>query len=233
MVRSSLAAIGVYMKTTLFVPTLNEIEGMRVVMPRVKKEWVDEILVLDGGSTDGTVEYARATGCRVVMQKSKGITRAYQEGLAAAQGDVIIAFSPDGNSVPEKIPEVVQKMKEGYDMIVTSRYLPGAKSEDDDPVTAFGNWMFTKGINILFGAHYTDALVMFRAFKKNIVSASAIDAPRAGFEVLLAIRCAKQKLKVLEIPGDEPKRIGGARKMNPILNGLDIIRLMMYERFTG
>jgi glycosyltransferase involved in cell wall biosynthesis len=66
------------MRITLFVPTLNEIEGMKAMMPRVKREWVDEILVLDGNSTDGTVEYARSQGYRVVMQKSKGITNAYR-----------------------------------------------------------------------------------------------------------------------------------------------------------
>lgn len=217
------------MKTTLLIPTLNEIDGMKTIMPRVKKQWVDEILVLDGGSTDGTVEYAKSQGYRVVMQKSKGITNAYCEALKIAKGDYIIAFSPDGNSVPEVIPQLVRKIKEGYDMVIASRYMRGAKSEDDDPITAFGNWMFTKLINICFGGNYTDTLVMFRAFKKDIVQKLHIDVPRAGMEPVLSIRCAKQKLKVTEIPASEPKRIGGARKMNPLLNGLDILRLIFSE----
>lgn len=198
-------------------------------MPRVKKEWVDEILVLDANSTDGTIEYAKQRGYRVVMQKSKGITNAYREALKVAKGDVIVSFSPDGNSVPEVIPKLVQKMKEGYDMVIASRYKEGAKSEDDDPVTAFGNWMFTTLINICFGGNYTDSLVMLRAFKKDIVKKLDIDVPRAGMEPILSIRCAKMKLKVTEIPASEPKRIGGKRKMNPILNGLDILRLIAIE----
>ena len=217
------------MKTTLFVPTLNEIDGMRAIMPRVKKEWIDEILVLDGHSTDGTVEYAKSQGYRIVMQKSKGITNAYREALEVAEGDVVVAFSPDGNSLPEAIPALIQKMKEGYDMVIASRYLPGAGSEDDDPVTAFGNWMFTKLINICFGGRYTDSLVMLRAFRKDIVRKLHIDVPRAGMEPILSIRCAKEKLKIAEIPAKEPKRIGGVRKMNPLLNGLDIVRLIMVE----
>lgn len=221
------------MKTTLFVPTLNEIDGMKAIMPRVKKQWVDEILVLDGGSTDGTVEYAKSKGYRVVMQKSKGITNAYREALKIAKGDYIVAFSPDGNSLPEVIPKLVKKIKEGYDMVIASRYKGNAKSDDDDPVTAFGNWMFTKLINIAFGGNYTDTLVMFRAFKKDIVKKIHIDIPRAGLEPILSIRCAKQKLKVAEIPASEPKRIGGARKMNPILNGLDILRLIFSELMHG
>lgn len=217
------------MKTTLFIPTLNEIDGMKAIMPHVKKQWVDEILVLDGNSTDGTVEYAKSQGYRVVMQKSKGITNAYREALKIAKGDYIIAFSPDGNSLPEVIPELVRKIKEGYDMVIASRYMRGAASEDDDPITAFGNWMFTKLINICFGGNYTDTLVMFRAFKKDIVQKLHIDVPRAGMEPVLSIRCAKLKLKVAEIPASEPKRIGGKRKMNPLLNGLDILRLTFSE----
>ena len=217
------------MKTTLFVPTLNEIDGMKAIMPHVKKKWVDEILVLDGGSTDGTVEYARSLGYRVVMQKSKGITNAYREALKIAKGDYIIAFSPDGNSLPEIIPKLIKKINEGYDMVIASRYKGSAKSDDDDPVTAFGNWMFTAIINICFGGKYTDSLVMLRAFKKDIVKKLHIDVPRAGMEPILSIRCAKQKLKVAEIPANEPKRIGGKRKMNPLLNGLDILRLIFAE----
>lgn len=217
------------MKTTLFVPTLNEIEGMKIIMPLLRKRWVDEILVLDGGSTDGTIEYARSHGYQVIMQKSKGITNAYREGLKVAKGDYIVTFSPDGNSLPEVIPELVKKIKEGYDMVIASRYARGAKSEDDDPVTAFGNWMFTKIINICFGGHYTDTLVMLRAFRKDIAQNIHISFPRAGMEPALSIRCAKQKLKVTEIPGSEPKRIGGKRKMSPILNGLDIFRLIFSE----
>lgn len=217
------------MKVTLFVPTLNEIDGMRAMMPRVKKEWFDEILLLDAHSTDGTVEYAKSLGYRIVMQKSKGITNAYREALEVAEGDIVVAFSPDGNSLPEAIPTLIQKMKEGYDMVIASRYLPGAGSEDDDPVTAFGNWMFTLLINICFGGHYTDSLVMLRAFRKDIVQKLHIDVPRAGMEPILSIRCAKQKLKITEIPAKEPKRIGGIRKMNPLLNGLDILRLIFAE----
>ncbi len=216
-------------KITLFVPTLNEIDGMKAVMPHVKKNWVDEILVLDGGSTDGTVEYAKSMGYRVVMQKSKGITNASLEGIKAAHGDYIISFSPDGNSLPEAIPLLVKKINEGYDMVIGSRYLKGAKSDDDDAVTAFGNYMFTKIINICFGGKYTDSLVMVRAFRKDIVKDLHSNIHRAGLEPMLSIRCAKEKLKVTEIPASEPKRIGGKRKMNPLLNGMAILRLIFAE----
>jgi glycosyltransferase involved in cell wall biosynthesis len=218
--------------TTLLVPALNEIEGMKQIMPRVRREWVDEILVIDGGSTDGTLEYAATQGYRVLRQQSKGITNAYREALPHVRGDVVVTFSPDGNSVPERIPDLLRKMAEGYDMVIASRYADGARSEDDDPLTRFGNRLFTGLVNVLFRGHYSDALVMLRAFRKEIVGDLPEDVPRAGLELWLSIRCAKRRLKVTEIPGDEPRRIGGIRKMQPVLNGLDIMRLIGRELWS-
>lgn len=222
------------MKTTLFIPTLNEIDGVRLIMPRVKREWVDEIIVVDGGSTDGTVQYFEAMGIPVVRQKSKGVCGSYWEGLEVATGDVIIPFSPDNNSVPEVIPDLIAKMKEGYDMVIASRYLAGAKSEDDDIVTGFGNWMFTKLVNILFGGKYTDTLVMFRAYKIELVKDyfEQYDKTLPVFEMQLCIKCLKHKRKVLEIPADEPKRSGGVRKMRPLYNGSCLYFLLAKEFFA-
>lgn len=202
-------------------------------MPRIKREWVDEILVVDANSTDGTYEYAVKNNYRVIRQTSVGLVGAYQDGLEVAIGDVIIPFSPDGNSVPEAIPELVNKMREGYDMVIASRYLPGVNSEDDDLVTKFGNWMFTAMINLLFGGHYTDSLVMFRAWKKELVNYCSYDFATkwGGIEPQLTIQCAKRKLKVSEIPSPEPKRIGGVRKMQPLKNGFGILMLIANELF--
>src|SRR5882672_5169184 len=129
------------MKVTLLIPTLNEAVGMRSVMPKVKKEWVDQILIVDGNSKDGTADIARQMGYDVVMQKTPGIRGAYMDALPFIKGDAILTFSPDGNSIPELIPVCIKKFKEGYDMVIVSRYAQGAKSYDDDAVTSFGNKM--------------------------------------------------------------------------------------------
>lgn len=222
------------MKTTLLIPTLNEIEGMKQVMPRIKKDWADEIIIVDGNSTDGTAEYAKKEGFFVLEQKTKGLVNAYREAMEVATGDVIVTFTPDGNSIPELIPALVKKMAEGFDMVIVSRYLDGAKSYDDDIVTRFGNWMFTKMINILFGGRYTDTLVGFRAWKKDLFKFARTNrfADVGGFEPLSAVKCAKLKKKVSEIPGDEPARIGGVRKMRPLVNGSAILLLIIKELFT-
>ena len=194
------------MKTTLFIPVLNEIDGLKIILPRIHKEWVDEILFVDGGSTDGSKEYLEKQGYRVIRQRGKGLEDAYWECFAAASGDVIIPFSPDNNSIPELIPKMIQKMHEGYDLVIASRYLDGAKSEDDDLITAFGNWFFTRLFNFLFGGHCTDVNVMYRAFKKELIETLAIE--KKNFPVLeqqLMIRSLKHGLKIAEIPGDDLK----------------------------
>lgn len=205
------------MKTTLFIPTFNEIDGLRVIMPRIEKEWVDEIIFIDAGSTDGTLEYLEENGFDVRVQTLPGTIGAWWEGFEAAQGDIIILFSPDGNSIPELVPVLIQKMKEGYDMAVASRYKGGARSEDDDLLSSWANFLFNKIINFLFWVDYTDALVMFRAFRKDLLrqlrftenTAKRFNKYNCGFyDVLLSVRCAKAGLKVAEVPGDEPDRIG-------------------------
>ncbi len=213
------------METTLLVMTLNELEGMKAIMPKIHSDWVDQIIVVDGGSTDGTIEWARAQGYEVYVQKQRGFRHAYEEVMPLVKGDVLITFSPDGNSIAELLPDLIAKMREGYDMVIASRYLGSAQSADDDIVTAFGNWLFTKTINILHGGRYTDVMVIYRAYKKQLVydlgllDDEAYSTPerlfgtKISWEPLLSCRAAKRKLKIAEIPGDEPPRIGGERKL--------------------
>ena len=232
------------MKITLLVPTLNEINGMKAVMPKIKPGWCDQILVVDGQSTDGTADYARTQGYDVVIQQKKGMRHAYMEALPYVKGDVILTFSPDGNSIPELIPACIEKLKEGYDMVIVSRYAKGAKSYDDDAVTSFGNWLFTTTINLLHGGNYTDAMVIYRAYRKSLISELDLDKDESyefeeklfktkiSWEPLLSIRCAKRKLKCADIPGDEPAREGGERKLQVMKWGAAYMFEVLREVFV-
>lgn len=134
-------------------------------------------------------------------------------------------------------------MKEGFDMVIVSRYLAGAKSEDDDLITGFGNWLFTKTINVLHGGHYTDAMVIFRAYKTRLIYDLELDRDegyaipeklfrtKISWEPLLSVRAAKRNLRVTEIPGDEPPRIGGQRKLQVLKWGAAYYLQFLRELF--
>ena len=234
------------MKTTLLVMTLNEINGVKAIMPLIDRSWVYQIIFVDGGSKDGTIEWALENGYEVYIQKKSGFRHAYEEVWPLVKGDIVITFSPDGNSIPELIPHLINKMNQGYDMVIASRYLGGAKSEDDDLITGFGNWFFTKTVNLLHGGKYTDVMVIYRAYKKIIIEElglledESFDLPekifntKISWEPLLSVRALKYKLKISEIPGDEPKRIGGVRKLQIIKWGaayyFQFIRELWYKR---
>lgn len=228
------------MKTTLCVLTLNEIDSVKIIMPQVDTTLFEQILVIDGGSTDGTIEWCKQQGYEVYVQKQRGLRQAYLEALPHIRGDIMVTFSPDGNSLTEVLPTLVAEMKNGWDMVIVSRYLGSATSEDDSWITRFGNWMFTTLINVLHGGKYTDAMVIYRAYKKELfyrlelTDNKAFTMPEKLFftkisiEPLLSIRAARAKLKVTEIPGSEPKRIGGERKLQIIRWGL----AFLYQTLT-
>ena len=232
-------------KVALIIPTLNEIDGMKWFMPRLKKDWYDEIVVIDGGSTDGTIEYCKDNGYPVYVQKENGLPKAYDEAFMRTTSDIIITLTPDGNSLPELIPGLVDKIKEGCDMVIASRYIGGARSDDDDIFTAFGNHFFTALINLLFNAKYTDVLVGLRAYRRDAIDKMKLrDQDKQGWlksklnimnswETGSSIRAARLKLKVCDIPGDEPKRIGGVRKMSIIKNGSCALLHVLHEFFMG
>ncbi|MBI3601319.1 MAG: glycosyltransferase [Candidatus Omnitrophica bacterium] len=233
------------MKVTLLIPTLNEIDGMKTIMPLIKKEWYDQLLIVDGNSTDGTIEHCKQQGYPLYIQQKKGMRHAYGEVWDKITGDIVLTFSPDGNSIPELIPECIKKMKEGYDMVIVSRYAQGAKSDDDDTITGFGNWAFTTMINICHGGHYTDAMVIYRAYKKNLVYDLGLMKDEAfekeeklfktcvSWEPLLSIRAARRKLKIAEIPGDEPARIAGERKLQILPWGAVFLYQVIREMFVN
>ncbi len=212
-------------------------------MPRVDRSLFEQILVVDGNSKDATAAVAREMGYDVVLQKSPGIRGAYMDALPHIKGDAILTFSPDGNSIPELLKPCIEKFSEGYDMVIVSRYAPGAKSYDDDAVTAFGNWLFTASINFFHGGKYTDAMVIYRIYRKGLIHELGLDKDSSysfeeklfrthiSWEPLLSIRAAKRRLKVAEIPGDEPARDGGERKLQVLKWGAAYYWEVLREKF--
>jgi glycosyltransferase involved in cell wall biosynthesis len=225
---------------TLLVFAMNEIDGMRVIMPRVRRDWVDQILIVDGQSTDGSQEYAQQHGYEMVVQSKAGGRHAFNEAFPLVRHDVVVTFAPNGKLLPELIPALIEEMRQGRDMVIASRYLGPAHSYDDHLASRFANWFFTTAINRLFGGRYTDAMNLYRAYRTELFWSLALedDSGRAmekllgtvlGIEPLLSIRAAKKKLVVAEIPGDEPTRIGGVDKFPKVTGGLGYLVQMVRE----
>jgi len=232
-------------QVTLLVLTLNEIIGMKAIMPEIDRSLFTQILVVDGGSTDGTAEWARDNGFEVHVQSRKGIRFAYFEVMSKVRGDYIISFSPDGNCPVESLKRLIDKISEGYDLVIGSRYLGPAISSDDDWITAFGNWLFTRTVNVLHGYPYTDVMTILRIYRKDLITRLGLDQDEAyelpeklfgtliSWEPLMSVRAARARVKIGEIPVDEPARIGGVRKLQVLRWGAAYYFQFWWEWLAG
>ena len=210
------------MSITIIILTLDEIDGVSTIMPQINKNWAEEIVFVDGGSTDGTVEKAKELGFRVIHQHNKGEGNACRIGANETKSDFVMFFSPDGNDLPEDIPKLIEKTKQGHDVVHISRFGKNSSSDDANWLERFGNNMFTFLVNTFFGSNYSDALNGFRVIKREIWDELNTDAQYLNIEQQTCIRLAKRKIPIYEIESREPDRIGGERKMRPLTVGAQL-----------
>jgi glycosyltransferase involved in cell wall biosynthesis len=224
------------MSVTLVILTLNEIDGVTQVVPKLPLHVVDEILVVDGGSTDGTLEFFEARGIRVIRQEQRGRGEAFRLAVQHARNDRLVFFSPDGNEDPDDISGLVEGLAAGYDMVIASRFMKGARSEDDDKFLfasrRWGNLLFTWLANVLCGrgGRITDTINGYRAITRPAFRRLAPDAQGYAIEFQMSIRALQLGLRVLEIPTQESPRIGrGVSKLNAIPVGFRFLGVLARE----
>jgi glycosyltransferase involved in cell wall biosynthesis len=99
------------LSVTVIIPALNEEESIGQVLAGIPADVVDEILVVDGGSSDGTVAVAQAEGARVVHEPRRGYGRACATGVAAARGDIVLFLDADGADDPTQIPDLLAPLQ--------------------------------------------------------------------------------------------------------------------------
>ncbi len=225
-------------RTSLVILTLNEVEGLRAVFDKIPRDSVDEILGIDGGSTDGTVEFLQGRGVRVVRQQGKGRGSAMILGGQLASGDAAIFFSPDGNEDPRDIPKIVGRLNEGYDLVIASRFMPGAQSDDsDDPlrIRRLGDNVFTVLVNRLWkGPKVTDSINGYRGVRRSVMERLNLDATYYEIEMQMTIRCKKLGYRITEIPTIEfPRAEGTKTKSKTWKMGLFFARAIIRELFMG
>jgi len=222
------------MKISIIVFEINEIDGMRAMMPQIKKEWYDELIIVDGGSTDGTIEFAKEHGYNLfVQQHKKGPGAALNEAIKKVSGDIVIIYAPDGSFLVDRIPLMIEKIKDGYDIVNVTRYGCGAKSDDDTFFTGIANWLFTAMVNFFFGFQFkfTDFLYTYVAFRRELVKELEVDTMLITWTQILMLRAIKRNKKIVEIPGNEPQRIGGDVKVRKVRTAWVIFTTILRERF--
>ena len=188
-----------------------------------------QFVVVDGGSTDGTIEEAKKMGLEVVVQKSKGHGAAITLGVEITKSDNIVIFGPDGNHEPEEITQLISKAQEGYDQVIVSRFGKGSVNLDAGKIDAFGNRMFAFFTNLFFGGKLTDVLNESRLITRKAMLEIKFDAIGLDSTLQMTIRGLKKRQKIFEIVGNEGSRIGGKRKMRPFQTGCLLTKMIVKE----
>lgn len=222
------------MKTTLVILTKNEIRGVTSVVPKIPREAVDEILAVDGGSTDGTRETFETMGIKVLPQISPGRGEAFRLAVEKSGGDILIFFSPDGNENPADIAKFKKYFEEGADIVIASRMMKGAHNEEDEsafPVRKWVNQAFGLIANILWnrsGKFVTDTINGYRAIRKEVFKELDLDGAGYTIEYQMSIRALKNRKKIVEFPTYESGRIGPGGSPS-LSTGLAFIKCLWRE----
>ena len=215
---------------SLVIPALNEAEGLRGLLSRIPT-LVDEVIIVDGGSTDDTVAVVEeiCPEATVLTQSGKGKGNALKCGIAEARGEIIVTMDADGSMYPEDIPRFVASLVAGHDFVKGSRVLPGAGSADFTRLRHLGNSALTRLGNVIFGSSYTDITFGFNAYWRPTIEHLGDLADGFEFEIQAALRAASVGMRTAEVATHEPARVGGVSKLNPFTDGLAILRIILCE----
>jgi glycosyltransferase involved in cell wall biosynthesis len=203
-----------------------------------------ELLIVDGWSTDGTVEVAKLLrpDVRIVHQTRRGKGNALACGFSKARGDIIVMLDADGSTDPAEIPQFLQVLADGADYAKGSRFAQGGTSHDITLVRKLGNTFLNTVVNVLYRTRYTDLCYGYNAFWRDVLPVLNLDCGEEaldmrwgdGFEVetILNARAAKAGLRIVEVPSVEKPRMHGESKLNAVRDGSRILRVITSEFFT-
>jgi glycosyltransferase involved in cell wall biosynthesis len=219
-------------KVTVVVPTLNEAKNLPHVFELLNKQDIHEVLVVDGFSTDDTVEVARALrpDVRIVHQTRRGKGNALKHGFEAATGDIIVMLDADGSADPGEIPAYVEALVNGADFAKGTRFARGGGSTDITPLRRVGNWGLNTLTNVLYRSKFTDLCYGYNAFWTKHVPVMNVDCDGFEVETLINVRVHKAGLKIAEVGSFEADRIHGTSNLNTFRDGWRVLKTIFKER---
>lgn len=196
-------------KITVIIPTKNEENSIGEIIEKVKA-FADEILIVDGHSTDQTREIASQKGIRVVLDRGKGKGDGVRVGISEAKGDIIVFIDADGSHNPEDIPRLVRPIREEEaDLVVGSR-IQGGSDELMGDIGKFirmtGSNIITLTINYRWGVRLTDSQNGFRAIRREVASKLGLKENIFTIEQEMVMKCLKKGYRVVEVPAHECSR---------------------------
>jgi glycosyltransferase involved in cell wall biosynthesis len=204
---------------TLVIPALDEEESLGYVLEAVDMDLLSEIILVDGGSSDRTIDIAREHGARVVQEPRRGYGRACATGVAHAQGEIVIFLDADGADDPSQIPNLITPIiKEGVDMVLGSRLAgniyPGAMPWHQK----FGNQLSARLIRLIYGLPISD-LSPFRSVLRSKLLELDMQEMTYGWPTEMITKSARKGWRIQEVPVDYHPRIGGRSKISGTVRG--------------
>lgn len=193
---------------------------MHNVLKRIP-HWVDEVILVDGHSTDRTVEVAKKAhpSIKVLYQLGVGKGAALKQGIGNAEGDIIVTLDADGTYPPEEMHRFIRAILRGNDFAKGSRFLH-AQPACMTALRRLGNRILTVSVNLLFGAGYTDVCSGYYAFRNGLFQKINLVSNGFDMEQELFVKITKMKLKVTEVPHSYAPRIYGISKTRDLKQGL-------------
>lgn len=217
-------------RVSLVVPTRNEAANIAFVLEQVPP-CVDEIVLVDGHSTDATIVTARSArpDIRVVHQAGMGKGDALREGFLAAGGDIVVMIDADGSMAPQEIPHYLYFLTHGYDFVKGSRFMGGGGSRDITRLRRTGNRALLGLVNRLHGVLLTDLCYGYVAFHRRYLD--FLDLSRPGFEVetQLTLSALRAGLRIAEVPSWEMPRRHGVSNLKTFRDGSRVLRTVLRD----
>jgi glycosyltransferase involved in cell wall biosynthesis len=212
------------------IPTLNEANNLPHLLPRIP-DWAYEVIIVDGRSTDSTVEVARQLrhDVQVVLERRRGKGAALRAGFRAARGEIIVILDADGSMAPEEAVVFLGALLAGADLVKGSRNMQGAGSDDISFFRHLGNRGLTKIVRLLYGCKFTDLCYGYMAFWARYIDCLGCDCDGFEIDTLINVRALKNKLKIVEVASFESPRISGNSNLRAIPDGFRVLRTILRE----